>query len=147
LGQRLKASPKDIHANVIGEHGDSEFVPWSSANFSMQKITDLIGQAELDKIETTVKNAAYNIIAKKGVTHYGIGMCMARITEAILGDENAILPVSNFNETAGLFIGMPATVGRTGVKGRAHIKLSDKEQKRLDASIEVIKTAVKLVVK
>jgi L-lactate dehydrogenase len=146
LGQKLKTNPKDIHAFVIGEHGDSEFVPWSSANFSMQKVTDSLSKNELAEVEQTVKNAAYTIINKKGATHYGIGMCMARITEAVLGDEDAILPVSNFNEHAGVFVGMPAKIGRSGVKGRVSIELSAKEQKQLDTSIDVIKEVVKTVV-
>jgi L-lactate dehydrogenase len=146
LGTKLDVNSKDIHAYMVGEHGDSEFAAWSSANVSMQRITELLGSDELKKIEEKSKNAAYAIIDKKGATHYGIGMCMARITEAILGDENVILPVSNFNDAAGVFIGMPAEVGRTGVKKRVFIGLSAKEQKQLDASVKVIKDAIKTVI-
>lgn len=146
LGQKLKTNPKNIHAYVVGEHGDSEFVAWSSANYSLQKVTEVLGRDDQVKIESDIKNTAYKIIDKKGATHYGIGMCMAYITKAILGDENAILPVSNFNDHAGIFIGMPAKVGRTGVKERLPIELSRGEQKQFSASIDVIKKAVKMVV-
>ncbi|MDR0591414.1 MAG: L-lactate dehydrogenase [Candidatus Nomurabacteria bacterium] len=147
LGQKLRTNPKNLHAYVVGEHGDSEFVAWSSANFSLQKVTEVLDKEGQSKIEDAVKNAAYKIIEKKGATYYGIGMCMARITEAILGDENAVLPVSNFNERGQVFIGMPAAVGRTGVKERLPIELSAREQKYLDRSIDIIKKAVKSVIK
>ncbi|MDR0398126.1 MAG: L-lactate dehydrogenase [Candidatus Nomurabacteria bacterium] len=146
LGDELKTNPKNIHAYVVGEHGDSEFVAWSSANFSMGKITSLVDAKRRAAIEDGVKNAAYDIIAKKGATHYGIGMCMAHITEAILGDADLVLPVSNYNEQAGVFIGSPATIGRTGVKKRVYIGLNAKEQKQFDVSAEVIKSAIKTVI-
>jgi L-lactate dehydrogenase len=145
LGQKLRTSPKNVHAYVVGEHGDSEFVAWSSANFSLQKVADILAQTDRDKIEDMVKNAAYKIINKKGATHYGIGMCMAHITAAILGDENAVLPVSNYHEPTGVFVGMPAKVGRTGVKERLPIELNAKEHRLLDKSLEIIHSAVKSV--
>ena len=87
LGEKLNMCPKDIDAYVIGEHGDSEFIPWSNANVGFKKITDYLKKKELDKIENQVRNSAYEVINRKGATCYGIGTCMVRITNAILEDK------------------------------------------------------------
>ena len=92
IGKKLCISPKNITAYVIGEHGDSEFIPWSNANISMQNIKEFLSLEEMKQIEYDVKNAAYEIINKKGATYYGIGMALVAITNAILGNENAIIP-------------------------------------------------------
>ena len=101
LGSYIQADPRSVHAYVIGEHGDSEFVPWSNAMLSTKPITDLIAESkgklnieELDRIEEDVRTAAYKIIEAKRATYYGIGMSLTRITKAILGDENSVLTVS-----------------------------------------------------
>ena len=97
-GERLNINPKNIHAYVIGEHGDSEFVPWSNANIGLQNIHRFLDSETLENIRVQVKNAAYEIINRKGATYYGIGMCLVRITNAILGDENSIITVSSYDE-------------------------------------------------
>jgi len=87
IGKKLCINPKNIQAYVIGEHGDSEFIPWSNANISLQNIKEFFSQEELNEIEEDVRNAAYEIINKKGATYYGIGMALVRITNAILGNK------------------------------------------------------------
>ena len=86
VAEKLKISPKNVHAYVIGEHGDSEFVPWSNANVGLQNIKDYLDDKQLEEIYLSVKNAAYEIIDRKGATCYGIGMCLVRITNAILNN-------------------------------------------------------------
>ena len=68
IGHKLCINPKNIHAYVIGEHGDSEFIPWSSANVGFKKITEYLPQEELNKIEEEVRNSAYEVIKRKGAT-------------------------------------------------------------------------------
>ena len=80
VGNKLNINPKNVHAYVIGEHGDSEFIPWSNANIGLQKINDYLNNEDMTIIENEVRNAAYEIINKKGATYYGIGMCLVRIT-------------------------------------------------------------------
>lgn len=75
IGDKLNINPKNVHAYVIGEHGDSEFVPWSIATVGSQSVKDFLSDEELNKIMYDVKNAAYDIIDRKGSTCYGIGMC------------------------------------------------------------------------
>jgi L-lactate dehydrogenase len=98
LSEKTGVSPKCIEAYVIGEHGDSEFIPWSNVNIAYRKISDILSQEDLINIEDEVRNSAYEIIAKKGATAYGIGMCLVKITNAILEDKNSILPVSSWDQ-------------------------------------------------
>ena len=147
ISDKLSISPKNVHAYVIGEHGDSEFIPWSNANIGLQNINDFLTKKDMDEIGLEVKNAAYQIIEKKGATYYGIGMCLVRITNAILGDENAIITVSNYDEDNDLFIGLPAIINSDGVKKKIYIELNEEETKKLQNSIDIIKEAINKIEK
>jgi L-lactate dehydrogenase len=139
IGKKLCVSPKNVQAYVIGEHGDSEFIPWSNANISLQNIDLLYNHEELDEIENEVKNAAYEIINRKGATYYGIGMALVRITNAILGNENYIIPVSTYDEKNDIYIGLPTIIGKDGARRRIRLKLNIDEQRKLQHSIDIIK--------
>ena len=142
VGDKLGVSPKDIHAYVMGEHGDSEFVPWSNANIGLQNIDSFIEKSKLNDIELDVKNAAYEIINRKGATYYGIGMCLVMITNAILSDENRVITVSNYDKENDIYIGTPAIVNKTGIKQRIYIELTEEETRKLQNSVDVIKDAI-----
>ena len=145
ISEKLNISAGNIHAYVIGEHGDSEFVPWSNARVGAQKIDDFLTKEELDNICEDVKNAAYEIIDRKGATYYGIGMCLVRITNAILGDENSIITVSSYDKTNDIFIGGATIINLDGCKERIYIKLNEEETKKMEKSISVIKDAIKSI--
>lgn len=142
LSEKLGVCPKNIEAYVIGEHGDSEFVPWSNVNIAYKKLSDVLSHEELDKIEEEVRNSAYEIINRKGATAYGIGMCLVRITSAILENKNIILPVSSWDSNNEICISTPAIVGEHGVKGKIFIPLNEEETLKLTNSIDVIKKAI-----
>ena len=142
LGSKLDINPKNIHAYVIGEHGDSEFVPWSNAEVGLQNIRCFLNDDELEKIYLDVKNAAYEIINRKGATYYGIGMCLVRITNAILGNENSIITVSAYDEVNDIYMGIPSVVNKDGVKQRIYVYLTDEETRKLQHSVDVIKDAI-----
>ena len=142
VGDKLGINPKNIHAYVVGEHGDSEFVPWSNANIGLQPIATFLEEDELNKIHDKVKNAAYEIIDRKGATYYGIGMSLVRITNAILGDENTILTVSSYDKNNNIFMGIPSIINRDGVKQRIYIELTEDETKKLQNCVDVIKEAI-----
>ena len=142
LGDKLGINPESINAYVIGEHGDSEFVPWSNADIALEPIDKFLSVEELNKIALDVKNAAYEIINRKGATFYGIGMCLARITNAILGDENTIITTSTYDETNNIFIGLPTVINKDGASKKIFIDLNEEETKQLQNSIEVIKNAI-----
>ena len=142
IGKKLCINPKNIGAYVIGEHGDSEFIPWSNANISLQSIKSFFKQEELDEIESEVRNAAYEIIDRKGATYYGIGMSLVRITNAILGNENTILALSIYDEQNDVYIGMPAILNQDGAARRVYLKLNEEETKKLENSIHIIKSNI-----
>jgi len=145
VAKKINVNPKNVHAYVIGEHGDSEFVPWSNANIGIQNIRDFLDEEDLDEICNNVRNAAYEIIEKKGNTSYGIGMSLVRITNAILGDENLILTVSSYDKNKDVFIGGPTIVNKDGASKRIFVKLNEIEENKLQNSIDVLKDAIKKV--
>ena len=142
LAERLSVSPKSIHAYQVGEHGDSEFAIWSTANVGSQPINTLLKKSELDKIEEDTKLAAYKIIEKKGATYYGIGACVTSIVNCIFNDERRVLPVSTYDAYTDTFFGFPSVVGRRGVVRRLDTELSEDEELKLQSSINIIKKAI-----
>lgn len=142
VGEKISVNPKNVHGYVIGEHGDSEFVPWSSVNIGLQNIDEFLNQEEKNNVEKSVREAAYEIINKKGATYYGIGMCLVRITNAILGNENAIITVSNYDEENGIYIGLPAIINKTGVSKKMKVNLTQSEIQKFQNSVNIIKDAI-----
>lgn len=148
MADYLKVSSKNIHAYIMGEHGDSSFVPWNHAYVGCKRVKDIMkdGQhpmEDLKKIHEGVVNAAYEIIEKKKATYYGIGMALNRLVRAILDDENSILTVSTYLKKQygqdDIYIGVPAIIGRNGVRELLEIDLNDYEQEKLDNSCRLIK--------
>ena len=142
LSEKTGVCPKNIEAYVIGEHGDSEFIPWSNVNIAYKKLSDILSLDDLKKIENEVRESAYEIIKRKGATAYGIGMCLVKITNAIIEDKNVILPVSSWDEQNGVCISTPAIVNRNGVKEKIFIPLTSDETSKIKRSINVIKDAI-----
>ena len=131
IGEKLNISPKSVHAYIIGEHGDSEFAPFSNATIGLQNIHNFLNDDELNKIYHNVKNAAYEIINRKKATYYGIGMCLVRITNAILNNENSIITVSSYDKENDIFMGIPSIINRNGVRERVYVELNEEETKKL----------------
>ena len=132
LGEHLGVDSRSVHAFIIGEHGDSEIVAWSSANVSgipLHNFCEMRGyfdhDVSMERIAEDVKNSAYRIIEKKRATYYGIAMSVRRICEAIVRDEKSILPISCIqkgdNGISDIAISMPAIVGRNGVEGNERL--------------------------
>lgn len=142
ISDRIGINPKNIHAYVIGEHGDSEFVPWSNVNVGLQNINQFLSEKDLNDICEEVKNAAYEIINRKGATYYGIGMCLVRITNAILGDEKNIMTVSGYDVNNDIFVGMPYVIDKNGISNKVYINLNKEETEQLNHSIQIIKKAI-----
>lgn len=142
IGKKLCINPKNIQGFVIGEHGDSEFIPWSNANIGLQNIREYMTLEEMAEIENEVRNAAYEIINKKGATYYGIGMALVRITNAILGNENTILALSVYDEKNDCYIGLPAIVNKNGADRLIKLKLTEEEKEKLNKSISIIKKSI-----
>ena len=148
LGEKFMIDPRNMHAYVMGEHGDSEFVPWSQAMMTTKPIFDLCGETEgchfqeLLELEEEVRMAAYKIIEAKKATYYGSGMAMARITKAIFGNEYSVLTVSahlqgEYGEN-GIYIGIPCVVNRMGIQRIVELPLGSEEKQRLHSSCETL---------
>ncbi len=146
IGKKLDINPKNIHGYVIGEHGDTEFIPWSNVNIGLQNINDFLSFNDKVSIENDVRNAAYEIIDKKGNTSYGIGVCLVQITNAILGDEKTVMVVSNYDYQNDVYVGLPVVLGRAGILEKVYFNLNKEETVKLQHSIDVIKDAIKKVV-
>ena len=145
IGDKLGINPKNVHGYVIGEHGDSEFIPWSNVNIGLQNVSDFLSDEEKEKIESDVRNAAYEIIERKGNTSYGIGVCLVRITNALLGDEKSVIVVSNYDKTNDVYVGLPCILGAKGVVKKIYFNLNSEETDKLQNSINVIKDAINKV--
>jgi L-lactate dehydrogenase len=157
LSQHCEVDPHNIHAYILGEHGDSEFAVWSKAMIGgvlFKEYCTVCANNKLchrqDYFKTIfeeVKNSAYQIIEKKGETSYGIGLALTRITQAILNDENAILPVSslvdNYLGVSDVFLSLPAIVNRSGVKSILRLELDPEEQAAFKNSAEAVKKVIK----
>ncbi len=142
MSEKIGISPTSIEAFVIGEHGDSEFIPWSNVNIALKGIDEYLSEEEKNKLEVDVRNSAYEIINRKGATYYGIGMCLVRITEAILGDENLVLSVSAYDKENNIYISTPAIINKDGVKDKIYIPLTEEEKDKIKYSIKCIKDAI-----
>ena len=141
LSRKFDINPKNVHAYVMGEHGDSEFVAWSTSLIGTISINNKLTKEEKLEISTQVRDSAYEIIKKKGNTSYGIGTCLVRITNAILNDENAIITVSTYDEE-GLYISIPCVISREGIREKLDINLSNEEEELLNKSKKVIKEVI-----
>ena len=142
ISERIGVAPKSVHAFQIGEHGDTEFALWSTANLAGLPIDKVLKADERKEIEDFARNEAYDIIKKKGATYYGIGACVTKLINCILGDEKRILPVSSYDDFSDVYYGFPAIVGRHGVIRKLDLKLTEKEGIKLQKSINAIKAAI-----
>lgn len=149
LSDYLQISSKNIHAYIMGEHGDSSFVPWNHAYVGCKKLTHYfesnnISSEKLEEIHKEVVNSAYEIIEKKKATYYGIGMCLSKIVKSILDNDNSILTVSTYLKDGDygqddVYIGVPAIVNGNGVRKLLKLELSPEDQEKLNNSCRIIK--------
>ena len=153
LSEHLQVASRSVHANIIGEHGDSELAVWSSANVSGIDIHDfceLRGHYDhdtaMERIFNSVKNSAYEIIAKKHATYYGIAMAVVRICSAIVRDEQSIMPVSSLMTgeygIQDVVLSIPSVVDANGIETVVPIELSDQELEALRNSAAVLKQMI-----
>ena len=157
LSKKLEVDSKNIHAFIIGEHGDSELAVWSNADIAGIHIEDYCKNIfdscniNLEEILNEVRNSAYQIIEKKGSTFYGVAMAVKRIAQAIIRDEYSILPVSHFlNGEYGIndvCLGIPSLICRKGVKKIIPITLNEREKTYLNESANKLKEAYKSIEK
>lgn len=145
LGNHLDVDPRNVHAFIIGEHGDSELAVWSSASVSgvdLREFCRIFGKSSDESvfrgIYEDVRDSAYEIIRKKSATYYAIAMAVERICECIVRDEHSVLTVSSLSNghygIDDICLGLPAVVGKDGVEKLLDIPLSPEEQSALENS-------------
>ena len=150
LGRHLQVDPRNIHAYIIGEHGDSELVVWSGAQVAgihINHFCELRGHFQheeaMERLAQEVRDSAYEIIERKGATYYGVAVAVKRIVEAIVKDEHAVLPVSSLMQGEfgldGLCLSIPTVVGQNGVEKVVDIHLNNEENEKLQASAKALK--------
>lgn len=149
LGGHYEVDPRSVHAYILGEHGDSEVPLWSSATIGGQPILDrtVLGRpwdrAAMDALFDHVRRAAYAIIERKGYTNLAIGVVLAQLVEAILGDQRSVLPVSvRLDGEYGLgnvCLSIPCIIGIEGVEGRVLPELDETELLGLERSAAVLR--------
>lgn len=152
ISEFVNVDPRNVHAYILGEHGDTEFAVWSHANVGGLQIYDWVKQhSQVDEEALInaffeVRDKAYTIIEKKGATFYGIGAALARITKAILRDEQSILPVSVYlNGEYGIkdvYISTPSIINSNGVRDKIELQLNDAELEKMRLSAQQLKEVV-----
>jgi L-lactate dehydrogenase len=150
LGERLQVDPRNVHAYIIGEHGDSEVPVWSLANVAGIRLKDFYplanvpyDQAELDNLFLNVRNAGYEIIKRKGRTFYAVAMGITKIVESIIRNENAVSTVScllkDYYSVSDVCLSVPVILNRTGIKETIKLPLNEKEAADFQKSAAIIK--------
>lgn len=151
LSEHLKISSTNIHAYILGEHGDSSFVPWMNTYIGCKSMMEYIVEMNIDmnemhQIYKEVQQAAYEIIKRKNATYYGIGLSLNRLITAILSDENAVLTVSAYQQgeykQEGLYIGVPAIINRQGIAKIMTLHLNNVDQQKFDKSCKTLKEMI-----
>lgn len=149
LAQRAGVAQSSVHAHIVGEHGDTEFPLWSAASIGVTPLLEwqrdglrVFDVEELETLSEEVRNAAYKVIAGKGATNYAIGLSAARIVEAVLGDEHAILPVSSmldgFLDIHGVALSIPTVVSASGVQPVTTTPFAENEAQALRDSARAL---------
>lgn len=156
IAEYLKVSSKNVHAYILGEHGDSSLVPWEHCYIGCKKMIDIMKDnnhpmEDLKKIHDDVWKAAYEIIDKKKATYYGIGMALNRLVKSVLNDENSILTVSTYLNNQygqkGVYIGVPALINKNGVRELLELKLNKVDQEKFNHSCEIMKENIEKEIK
>jgi len=148
LARRFNVAPSDVDAYVLGEHGLSSVFLWSAARVGATSVLDLFRETPLgsksirEEIEREVRFANITIIEGIGASQYGIGMVSARLTEMVLRDERAVIPIGCYNPDFGVTLSLPSVVGRDGVQHTFEPEMTDAERHGLQRSADAIKTAV-----
>ncbi|MBI1934815.1 L-lactate dehydrogenase [Candidatus Woesearchaeota archaeon] len=149
IGQHFGVSPNSVHAYIMGEHGDSSFPVWSSANIAGVHLSHFkkYNKKAMDKIYQKTKSAAYEIIAKKGATYYAIGLGVSKIVKAVLSDQNEVLALSSYlkgyHGVSDVCLSVPCIVNRNGIKEQILMPLNSLEKRQLKKSASLIKNILK----
>ena len=136
LSEKYHKPITEVTGLVLGEHGDSQFIPWSTVN------VEKLPESEMIDIANRVKKAGFDVSKSQGFTAYGIASALSRITRAIIFDEKVCLPVCSYLEEYGIFTSTPSIIGKDGIEKSNTLDLENSEKLELENSIQTIKTAI-----
>ncbi|MBD3318406.1 L-lactate dehydrogenase [Candidatus Woesearchaeota archaeon] len=148
IGDEFGVSPKSVHGYILGEHGDSEFPAFSLTTIGGIHIEHCEGYApgKLDECFKKTKNAAYEVINRKGATYYAIGLVISKLCRAVLNNEQRVYPVSNlihnYYDEGDLCLSVPCVVGKGGIQRRFQPPLNEEEQEKLHVSAQILREAL-----
>lgn len=153
LAERFNVNTQNIHSYIMGEHGDSSFATWDETKIAMKSLSEYLAEgkvsdAELDEMHKNVVNAAYEVIKLKGATYYAIGLGIKKIVNAIISDQNLILPISSYingqygNFVKDIYIGAPSVVCKDGIKEVLDFTISDRELEKFKISASQLKSYI-----
>lgn len=141
IAHEIEVAQESVHAFILGEHGDAQFPAWSSAHIDGAQLSQFpaLTNTVLEKIAQKARNRAYEIIACKGSTYFGIASCVAYICESILFDQKKVIPLSCYVPDFKIYLSMPAILGAQGIEQIVMPILKKQEQERLDQSVKSLK--------
>jgi len=149
VAELVGVDPHHVHGYVVGEHGDSEVIVWSSATVAGMPVHEFCAARKIEwsdeiksRISENVRKAAYHIIKGKGATYYGIGAVLANITERIIRDQRAILTVSSTIEKYGVALSLPRLVGGEGIIADIGLSMNEEEKSLLQSSADILAKAL-----
>lgn len=157
IAEEIGINQKSIIAYALGEHGESQMVPWSTVSIAgkplfklMEERPDTYGKLDLQKLANLGRGGGWTILHGKGYTEFGIGASIAEVVRAIFGDENKILPVSvklngEYGQT-GVYASVPAVINRNGIADIIPLDLNEEEQKQFDASCKTMRENFELAI-
>jgi len=155
IADYLEFNPSNVHAYILGEHGDSSFVPWTYAYIGSKPLIKYLEETHKDldnllDIYESARDAAYVIIKKKKATYYGIGIALARLVKSVLNNDDSIIPVSAYQngeyQQKGLYIGVPACVTRKGIQEIIHLELNEFDQMKFNNSCNNLRKIIDEIV-
>jgi L-lactate dehydrogenase len=158
IADMIQVDPKSVLAFALGEHGDTQFVPWSNVTAGGKGIYDILADnkarfanVDLDQYQRDLIDAGYPIVSVKGTTNFAIAATAVEIIKVILEDENRVIPVSTLlcgeYNAKDVFAGVPAVIGRSGVKELVELRLTKSEQESFEKSISSIKSFIGMLPK
>ncbi|APX71891.1 L-lactate dehydrogenase [Companilactobacillus allii] len=143
VAEQFDTNSKNVNGYVLGEHGESQFVAWSTVTINNHPIEQYARERgmelDLDNLEAEIRHGGWAIHSGKGYTSFGIATCAVKLAQSMLSDSQLECPVSSYNEKYDTYLGQPAVVGSDGVEYTNDLKLTDEEEDKLQASADTIK--------
>ncbi|WP_086314154.1 L-lactate dehydrogenase [Enterococcus sp. 7F3_DIV0205] len=142
ISRNVSIDGRNVGGYVYGEHGDSQFVAWSTVTVGDRPLLEWNSELGLESLDEAVRAGGWNAFVGKGYTSYGIATCASRLIRMILNDSKTIIPVSAYDEQATVYYGQPVVIGKNGIESYVECPLNEKEKESLKSSIEIIKNGL-----